>query len=155
MNSKVLNIGLPRTGTFSLAVALGILGYKTKHYPERIFDIKNYQAACEVVFPYKELEELYPNSLYVFTTRKFDQWIASCHRHIVYKKQNWNKFWKDPNFWKTIYFEKNESIKEIDKKRLLILDIEEKDRWSKICDFLQKPTPDLPYPHLNKSCKFL
>lgn len=50
MKPKILNIGLPRTGTYSLSVALCILGYKTKHYPEKIVDISKYDAACEVIF---------------------------------------------------------------------------------------------------------
>ena len=32
--NKILNIGLPRTGTYSLHLAFKILGYKSIHYPQ-------------------------------------------------------------------------------------------------------------------------
>lgn len=160
MSIKILNIGLPRTGTYSLSVALAILGYKTKHYPSSLEEISSYDAACEVTFSYEDLEKSYPNSLYIFTTRNLDEWIASCYRHSTNKNRpgfrlmKWNPFWKDPNLWKNIYLEKKESIKKINKEKLLILDLNQNINWSKICNFLNKPIPDCSYPYLNKSYKF-
>lgn len=154
MNIKILNTGLPRTGTYSLAVALRILGYRVKHCPNTINDISIYDAACEVIFSYDDLEIKYPESLYIFTSRKFEDWIASCQRHSVNKKSNWNPFWKNPNLWEKLYYKKLDSLKKYDEKRLLVLDLKLDSNWSKLCFFLKKPIPKLPYPHLNKSYKF-
>lgn len=150
---KILNTGLPRTGTYSLVVALRILGYKVKHCPRNVDDIAIYDAACEVIFSYNELEKKYPNSLYVFTNRKFEDWISSCHRHSINRRPNWNSFWENANMWKKIYYEKLDSLKEYDKKRLLIIDLDKTLGWVDLCNFLKKPIPSLPYPHLNKSYK--
>lgn len=153
--TKILNIGLPRTGTYSLSIALLKLGYKTKHYPENIDIISNYDAACEVVFSYEELERKYPNSMYIFTTRNLDDWLRSCKHHIKHYKNNWNPFWKNRNKWKEIYEYKLNSIyffkTENFKNRFIFLDLNDNKKWKKLCNFLRKPIPNFDYPNLNKS----
>jgi len=38
-----------------------------------------------------------------------------------------------------------------DSSRLLILSIEEQDKWEKICDFLDKEVPRISFPDVNKN----
>jgi hypothetical protein len=35
--------------------------------------------------------------------------------------------------------------------KLLVICWENKDGWNKLCDFLNKSVPKVPFPHLNKS----
>jgi hypothetical protein len=155
MDYKILNIGLPRTGTFSLAIALSILGYNTKHYPHDINLISKYDAACEVVFSYEELHLKFPNSFYIFTNRKFESWIRSCKSHSIHYKNYWNNFWQNSTNWEKIYYKKLDSINYFKNyKNFLILNLEDQNKWEKLCNFLNKPIPQISYPHLNKSYRF-
>jgi hypothetical protein len=152
LNNKILNIGLPRTGTYSLNVALKNLGFSCIHYPNKIEEIKNYQAACEVRFEYIELEKNFPNSMYIYTYRDFDSWIRSCYNHKKNFQKGWNPFWLKAN-WDEIYFQKQDSLKffENKKDRFLFFNVFENDKWEKLCAFLNKRIPNIKYPHLNYS----
>ncbi len=45
---KIINLGLPRTGTQSLHKALQILGYSSRHYAADLGSFEGYRAVCEV-----------------------------------------------------------------------------------------------------------
>ena len=148
---KIINIGLPRTGTYSLSIALKKLGLSCVHYPEKIDDIDEFDSACEVVFSYEEIEKRFPNSLYIYTKRDFKSWHISCKKHKLNYKEDWNSFWtKD---WKKEYFAKENSLDFFSDKRerILMHNVFEGDGWKNICDFLNKKVPSIPYPHLNAS----
>jgi len=150
---KVLNIGLPRTGTYSLHIALKILGYKSVHYPQHIEIIKDFDAAAEVRFDYRLLENLYPNSLYIYTIRNKRDWLRSCHAHKIHKKFGWNPFWEHETRWQEIYEEKQKSIDFFYnfKHRLLIMNVCKGDGWQSLCNFLGKDCPTIPFPYTNQS----
>lgn len=152
---KILNIGLPRTGTFSLTLALRLFGYSVKHYPQTVNQIAKFDAAAEVRFDYKSLDKVFPNSLYIFTTRKYEDWIVSCHAHKKHFKKGWNPFWLDEKKWQNIYSEKIESLNFFKScpDSLLMLDICAGEGWEKLCSFLQKPIPEKPFPNSNKTPK--
>jgi len=147
----ILGIGLPRTGTYSLTVALNYLGYKTKHYPKTIESLKEYDAACEVRFPITELENMYPNSKYIVTVRDIDDWLWSCTAHFKNYKKGWNPFWLEN--WTEHYRNKQKSLKFFATRtdKILILNIIEGEGWNKICHFLNKKVPNIPFPKTNRS----
>ena len=149
--NKILGIGLPRTGTYSLKVALEILGYSAKHYPLLIEDIDHYEACSEVRFSYDELEDMYPGSLYIMTIRDIEGWLASCKKHCKKRKPNWNPFWDDQSKWQSYYQNNKKLIDVINHDRLLILDVFDGDGWDKLCSFWNKQKPSISYPHTNKS----
>ena len=152
---KIINIGLPRTGTYSLTLALRILGYKTIHCPNKINFIEEYDAATEVRFNYNELNEFYPESLFVYTARDFNSWIRSCKRHKKYYVSGWNPFWEQEENWEEIKKNKDKEIELLNTQtnKLLIVNICNGDGWSKLCDFLKKPAPRVEFPNVNKSKK--
>jgi hypothetical protein len=95
--SKVFGIGLSRTGTRTLNIALSILGYKSVHYPSdsetftRLmvgnFDIP--QISCrdavtdvQVARYFKQFDKQYPGSKFVLTVRDKVGWLISTRKHF-------------------------------------------------------------------------
>ena len=93
---KVFAIGLSRTGTKSLAVALNALGIRTKWYPNdiqtyrelvlgnyRLSILERYQALTDtpVVPFYPQFDRIYAGSKFVLTVREKQSWLDSCARH--------------------------------------------------------------------------
>jgi hypothetical protein len=152
---KIINIGLPRTGTYSLTFALKILGFKTIHYPNEINSIEEYDAATEVRFSYDELNEFYPESLFIYTTRDLNSWIRSCKRQKKYYVSGWNPFWNQEENWEEIKRIKDKEIELIHShsNNLLTMDICNGDGWLKLCYFLKKTIPSIEFPNANKSTK--
>ncbi|HEX9443229.1 MAG TPA: sulfotransferase [Candidatus Binatia bacterium] len=166
---KVFGIGLSKTGTTSLHHALGTLGFKGKHYPQRpelfacdfrYFD--DYDAVTDIpVAPYyPQLDEAYPGSKFILTVRGVDDWLRSM--------ENWWSRSRRPNDFMmrmrlAVYgvgsfhrarlkyvFEKHErDVREYFKDRpgdLLILDICAGEGWDKLCRFLNRPVPPGEFP---------
>ncbi len=93
---KIFGIGLSRTGTRSLTLALQTLGFDVSHYPT---DAETYhELACGkydfavldehdgitdiTVAPfYAQLDELYPGSKFILTVRDRESWLRSCRNH--------------------------------------------------------------------------
>lgn len=107
---KIFAVGLSRTGTKSLAVALNHLGIKTKWYPQdgqtyrelvlgnyRLTVLEEYQALTDtpVVPFYPQFDELYPGSKFILTIREKESWLRSCEKHWSGSKVPPN----DPPFW--------------------------------------------------------
>ncbi len=92
---KVFVIGLPKTGTTSAHHALLQAGYKSEHFPYRLVnyaegelvfndrDLHNHDAVSDlpVAASLHTLRRLYPDALYVYTTRDIQRWLDSCRRH--------------------------------------------------------------------------
>jgi hypothetical protein len=91
---KVFCIGLSRTGTTSLCVALHEMGYAVYHMPFKLLrwpdphstqarvdrrwaDAFDAQADTPVALVYRELAEMYPEARFVLTTRDPAAWGAS------------------------------------------------------------------------------
>lgn len=138
---------MPRTGTVSLATALTILRYSTKHYPVRVEDIARYEACCEVRFPIIELEQYYPESKFILTVRDKESWLESCRKHSRFVRPDWNPFWSED--WSKKY--QDRLLEAQDAKNLLVLDICGGEGWEKLCPFLGKEIPQIEFPHRNKS----
>ena len=96
MTRKIFGVGFSKTGTSSLAKALSMLGYRTTHNPTDdettvallsgnldCGAIRDHDAICDIMFcrHYRELDRLYPGSLFVLTERDKAGWHASCARH--------------------------------------------------------------------------
>ena len=182
--TKIFGIGLSKTGTTSLTKALEILGYKSIHNPESWlkfdgekldFDfeqIVNYDTFTdlEIAYFYKQLDELYPNSKFILTTRPIDSWLNSCrnHFHIHSKRSEKANFLvkqvygatfcdnETQDTFKQGYLKHEQNAKQYFHHRpddFLILDTGEVDKWSKLCDFLGKSVPGESYPMANKASK--
>jgi hypothetical protein len=119
---------------------------------------------------YRELDQRFPNSKFVLTLRKdTESYGASLMKHHArqgigrkdFAKPHW---WDDvfgfaPDQWnyeKSIerYERHNRQVLEYFQDRtndLLVVCWENGDGWDKLSEFLNKPCPDEPFPHLNIS----
>lgn len=176
---KIFGIGLGRTGTTSLAHALTILGYKTKHCPISMEQIDQHEASDDltVASRFKELDQKYPGSKFILTVRDLGSWVSSVLWHY---QRNWGGLWRlEPaksfcmdSGLKIYGLGVGKNIQPVDlmggmvrhlqdvmlyfrgrEKDLLILDIAGGDGWERLCKFLDKPTPTSPFPHSNKRRK--
>jgi len=105
--NKVFGLGLSKTGTSSLAEALGALGIRTIHYPsdEATFEclrngryrlpvLEEYQGAVDIpVAPfYAQLDAEYPGSRFVLTVRDPEAWLRSVELHWELMMGWWHRY---------------------------------------------------------------
>ena len=76
---KIFIIGLPRTATTSVCLAMMALGYKTAHnaYTQNAFIEATVIADTPVFCDYQELDKHFPNSKFIYLTRHPDKWLPS------------------------------------------------------------------------------
>lgn len=85
MVSKVFIIGLPRTGTTSVSVALLDYGFKVAHtaYTKRAFELADVISDAPCFCDYPQLDKLFPNSKFVYLNRSLETWIPSARRLLT------------------------------------------------------------------------
>lgn len=174
--SKVFGIGLGRTGTTSLHKALSILGYKSIHLPRSLEEIKNHEASDDLTVScrYKELDLSYPGSKFILTVRNYDSWMVSCIWHY---RHHWGiDRWPEPakgfvmdaeqRIYGAAAGRKIEPVDIMDgairhlqgvmlhfrdrSQDLLVINISAGEGWERLCPFLGKANPNVPFPHANK-----
>lgn len=168
---KVWDIGLPRTGTSTFCKAVKILGYqKVKHNP-RLEHLQDLDAAADAgcVIYYKYLDYKYPNSKFVLCTRALEDWLASAE--FIYTKypsvDRDIAILRRMMLYETVTFDRqkfidayhryHEDVYRYFKDRpddFLEMDLTAGDGWEKLCDFLELPIPEQPFPHANKRTDF-
>lgn len=170
--NKVFEIGVPKTGTTSLAKAYKILGLKQKGWSEKLFkewqrgEYNNIFKAIESFDAFQDgpwhdirfpvLDQKFPNSKFIILERDNETWYRSMeYQYKIKFQRDWFlKKSKSEHINKKI--KKYEKIKAYFKNRpndLLALNIiEEDDPWEKLCGFLglPLPLPKIPFPHINK-----
>ncbi len=178
MEGKIIGVGFQKTGTSTLREALKILGFSVKdttprallpilrgNYKKVLRIIQKYDAVEDTPWYkiYKELDQHLPGSKFILTIRDQDSWYKSVSNHIGNLRaahHEWiygrGKGLPKDNRENTIrvYNEHNNGVLDYFKDRpdhLLVLDFTMGDNWEKLCDFLQKEIPDVPFPHYNKS----
>lgn len=175
MEPKVFCIGFHKTGTTSLAVALKILGYQVTG-PNGVRDpniaanvhnmidklTKKYDAFQDNPWPvmYRELDRKYPDSKFILTVRDSSAWIRSQVKHFGYKETPMRKWIYGagcPKGNEELYINRYERHNEevmayfIDRPEdLIIMDLAKGDGWNELCVFLDKPVPDMSFPHANQ-----
>lgn len=173
---KVFGIGLSKTGTRSLNEALNILGIPSVHYPWKPRRaIQEYQGGTDIPFAcqFDWFDRKYPGSKFIYTTRDLDDWLKSMEYHfnkrvVIEKKENPAlrenlQKWRmktygtvdfDPERLKQVNLSHFNAIADYFKDRendIIILDVCAGEGWEKLCEFLDKPIPDQPFPHANKT----
>lgn len=178
---KIFGIGLSKTGTTSLARALEILGYKTRDYigvtkyiagdlsSVNLQEIDANNAFTDTPIPsfYKQLDEKYPNSKFILTTRNMDDWLRSCKKQFtkrMVERQTeatsqlhtdlYGCFEFDPEKYASGYTRFIDCALDYFSNRrqdLLVTDICGGENWEELCAFLGKPVPDVPFPLANVS----
>ena len=76
---KIFIIGLPRTATTSVCLAMLGLGYKTAHnaYTQNAFIQAEVIADTPVFCDYPMLDKQFPNSKFIYLSRAADKWLPS------------------------------------------------------------------------------
>ncbi len=163
---KIFGIGLGRTGTWSLTKALEILGYTAVHYPHRVSQLAEYDAATDETLAawYPALYTMYPDARYIYTFRPVDTWLDSWKRVIAVKpeethpitRQTWISLYGqedfDPEVWESRWLDhylKAKQFFEGKSDQFLEISITEGEGWEKLCPFLDKPLVEAPFPHAN------
>lgn len=176
--NKIFNVHLGKAGTTSLTAALKILGLKGFHYnvsenltlhnilknnksANPIFDnlIENFDflsdfgmsADIDII---ERLEDQYPNSLFILTTREINSWLQSIMSQVESNKRNpnykgtWIKYNQDQSL--DLYYSVHIYYKQyfLNRSNCLILPLES-NKWKLLCDFLQCKIPGIEYPKLN------
>jgi len=146
--NKIFGIGLNRTGTTSLSVALNILGINTRHYcsitsktkSTEINDIYALDGAVDSTFKhtYPLLDKTFPLSKFILTIRDKEQWGVSVSSFNIHEHIEYDTYIKQV----TCYFE--------GKNNLLMLSICDGEGWEKLRPFLGINIPDIPFPNINK-----
>lgn len=77
--TKIFIIGLPRTGTTSISVALLDYGFKVAHtaYTKHAFELADVVSDAPCFADYKELDVLFPHSKFVYLDRSLATWVPS------------------------------------------------------------------------------
>jgi hypothetical protein len=77
--NKIFIIGLPRTATTSVCLAMLGLGYKTAHnaYTENAFNEAQVIADTPVFCDFEKLDKHFPNSKFIYLTRNEEAWLPS------------------------------------------------------------------------------
>lgn len=184
---KVFGIGLSRTGTTTLDRALRRLGYLSSHYLNVFtgelltaddalwFDALSDTPICP---DFESLFHQFPNSLFVYTHRSFDDWRLSLEKHYLrqYASADFEAllarattpgatrygagrarsaislFFRhgDAATARRIYEKRVDEFFSGDRAaRLLRFDVFAGEGWEKLCGFLGRPVPSESFPWEN------
>lgn len=165
----IFHIGFNKSGSKSLHSALQLLNipsihnssyltikYNIDHGKKPFYKLdKKYQAFIDCInFDFNVLDAIisqYPNSKYIVTIRPFDDWIRSRKMSNLYKKTKYVSKTKeeyDDNLSNVHKYFKNRS------EQLLVIKICEGQGWKELCNFLNLPIPNFPFPFVNSTIDF-
>jgi hypothetical protein len=182
--TRIFGIGMHKTGTTSLHKALKILGYDSGHWTDahwakRIWEemtaegksitVECHYALCDlpITLLYRELDQAYPGSKFILTTRNEQTWIESVRKHWSGEYNPFRGQWGTDPFThkvhKLLYGQRgfnaeifmarfrrhNAEVLEYFKNRpgdLLVMDMDSGAGWPELCSFLKQRIPFLRYP---------
>lgn len=176
MQSKVFGIGLNKTGTRSLAMALRLLGYRTLHKGDEATSALVDRAARErvpllthlgdkfdayldvhgLVVRFAELDAQYPGSRFILTTRAEADWLASRERHAAANQQRPGYTGSFRTVDRAAWREEREAHHAAalayfgGRPELLVIDIPGGDGWEVLAPFLGVTVPSTPFPWENR-----
>ena len=144
---KIWGIGLPRTGTTSLAEAMSLLGFKTSHHCK----LQNGDSyLSDILDDASKNDAIVNNHLYefyhrIYTLESMDDEIGLyvlTYRLDKYVSENLKYMAEVYSF-----FERKRKT-----GNLLLLDTnsDENEKWKKLSEFLGKEAPKHSFPHLNR-----
>lgn len=109
---------------------------------------------------YKHLDISYPDSRFILTVREPESWWRSTERWVKIKKpammENYMAQLNAEEFTKAEltkgYLQHNDDVIRYFEgtDKLLVMNLEEGDGWSKLCDFLNMDVPNHAFPHVNR-----
>ncbi len=170
--AKTFGIGLSRTGTTSLTLALEALGLSAVHFPTNMKQVEEHDAATDtsVAASFQFLDSRFPGSKFIYTVRDLPEWLESCRRFwgkrqkshfaanpfiVNLQRRLYGGIDFDPERFRHAYARHDAQVRGHFAKRpgdLLVVDICGGDtRWEPLCEFLGADVPDIPFPSTNAS----
>jgi hypothetical protein len=175
---RVFGIGLNKTGTSSLHEALVTLGYRSLHwggatspplvsraiqegrplltYLDEHDALDAFSDIQPLVLRFAQLDEEYPGSRFIYTTRDLDGWLRSRTHHVKRNnvRQTRGKYvgsflTVDIEEWTALWVEHDAHVRAHFADRpndLLVMNIAGGDGYDVLCPFLGVPEPPLPFP---------
>ena len=158
----IFGIGMNKTGTKSLAIALSRLGFPCKHAARTIKRVaqQNREAGrlplagltdeyvafadSPINVMFKELDEAYPGSKFILTVRDVPSWVISRIAQFGGTEKEHRRKWDAHVAAVTMRFAERP-------RSLLTYDICGGEGWQPICAFLGVPEPDQCFPHKNRT----
>lgn len=104
-------------------------------------------------FAYPHLYKKYPDADFILVTRETDALVNSC---VAFDKKyaGIDDMIHAKDYYKRRYLYHNNAILEYfnnEGKDANFISIDLKDlNWNTLCNFLKKPKPDIPFPHINR-----
>jgi hypothetical protein len=176
---KIFCIGLNKTGTISLHQALTTLGFSSLHWggpPSRqaverairegtplleyLGDYDAYSDIQRLSVNFDVLDQQYPGSKFVLTTRDVDEWLDSRRRHVLRNRERKQQgdyegtFLEiEPDRWRQQFVEHHARVEEYFRGRddLLVMRVTAGDGYEKLCPFLGVPLRHEPFPWSHKN----
>jgi hypothetical protein len=178
---KVFGIGCPRTGTTTLGDCFTEFGLRGTSFNEPLFRqvlegevegaleyARNFDAFDDLPWCllYRELDEAFPGSKFVLTVRRNSRvWLKSYRRHHVMEhgailtRDGSNAAYRTHEYpiWPAGvqgYEAHNAAVMQYFRGRpdaLLTVCWERGDSWNELARFLDRPVPNVPFPHSNPS----
>ncbi len=173
LRNKAWGVGLSRTGTSTLCAAFRILGYTRVAHNPAFEQLACLDAATDhsCALYYKYLDYKFPDSKFVLTTRDLDSWLESMRfiferfpvtrdmdvaikrRMLIYESVTFNR-----EAFVVAYHRHHSEVRRYFEKRpqdLLEMSITDGAGWGVLCDFLEVPVPDLPFPYRNSRTELI
>ena len=182
--TRIFGIGMHKTATTSLHVALQKLGHSSAHWvhpqwAKAVWDQMQTQGRspaleqyyCILDLPinilYAQLDQAYPGSKFILTTRNEEAWLNSVRNHWSYESNPYRSWWDVSPFTQRIHRElygrtdfnaevflaryrrHNAEVREYFKDRpgdLLVMNMSKGAGWKELCGFLNCKAPSAPYP---------
>lgn len=133
--------------------------------------LEQYDAISDWDYPthaiaiFKAFDKQYPKSKFILNTREMNTWIESRKNHVLNNqaKKLRNPDSRDPSLewqifdidaWRKEYELRHQEAMDYFKDRksdLLVFNVSKGDGWEKLCHFLGKPIPSMPFPRVNET----
>jgi hypothetical protein len=142
-------------------------------FNENSVELKEYDAFSDNPLPliYKRLDKLCPGSKFILTLRNKEGWLRSVRRLFEWGEKAWDELEEgklihathrllygttrfDENIFGKAFDEYNTHVQHYFKDRpndFVVIDIDTEFGWNKLCAFLDKPIPSVPFPHKNRT----
>lgn len=178
---KVVGVGWAKTGTTTLGECFDLLGYR--HAAGRL-DLVDHLEAGDLapilqvarehdafedwpwLLLFRELDEAFPGTRFVLTTRDPDAWLRSYQGMLARQGEASTELTRRRRVLYGLPFPDVTEAQLLERVRrheqgvrawfadrpddLLVVDWAAGDGWPQLCDFLGLPVPDAPFPHANR-----
>jgi hypothetical protein len=162
---KIIGLNPSKTGSWSLHVALTTLGFRCLNESRemarrcRTLDFEGYDAFIgEPIWQYVDrVLRKYPDAYLIATLRDREATIRSRIIHQLHNRVTGISPWidTDTRAWERDHDRFERIVQSLDHPRLLRLRITEGEGWEPLCDFLNLPVPDVPFPYENSGVRKL